>query len=75
MVSTKEGSIATATTAENGNKFIHRVKIINLPPHEMGSLKKLLQKFDLHRYKKAPKWDYAYMNFEVGNASRSFFSI
>lgn len=41
----------------------------------MGSLKKLLQKFDLHRYKKAPKWDYAYMNFEVGNASRSFFSI
>jgi tRNA (uracil-5-)-methyltransferase len=47
------------------NTFIHRVKIVNLPAHEIGSIKKLLQTFDLHRFKKAPKWDYAYMNFEV----------
>ncbi|KAI8352892.1 S-adenosyl-L-methionine-dependent methyltransferase, partial [Blakeslea trispora] len=46
-------------------EVIHRVKILNLPPHEMGSVKKLLQRLDLHqRYKKAPKWDYAYLNFE-----------
>lgn len=45
--------------------FIHRVKIVNLPAHEIGSVKKLLQTFDLHRFKKAPKWEYAYMNFEV----------
>jgi hypothetical protein len=64
MVTTKGESTLTST-AENGHKFIHRVKIVNLPPHEMGSVKKLLQTFDLHKYKKAPKWDYAYMNFEV----------
>lgn len=46
-------------------KFIHRVKINNLPTHEVGSIKRLLQTLDLNTFKKAPKWDYAYMNFEV----------
>lgn len=47
------------------DSIIHRVKILNLPAHEMGSIKKFLQSLDFHKYKKAPKWDYAFMNFEV----------
>lgn len=47
------------------DSIIHRVKILNLPTHEMGSIKKLFQGLDLNKYKKAPKWDYAYMHFEV----------
>lgn len=46
-------------------KFIYRVKINHLPTHEVGSIKRFLQTLDLHTFKKAPKWDYAYMNFEV----------
>lgn len=45
--------------------YIHRVKVLNLPKHEMGTIKKFFNTLDLHRFKKAPKWDYAYFNFEV----------
>ncbi|OBZ86355.1 tRNA (uracil-5-)-methyltransferase A [Choanephora cucurbitarum] len=62
----------TASTVVPSEHVIHRVKILNLPPHEMGSIKKLLQRLDLNqRYKKAPKWDYAYLNFETEEAAKA----
>jgi hypothetical protein len=66
-----ESALASATR-EEGNKIIHRVKIVNLPSREMGTVKKLLQTYDLHKFKKAPKWDYAYMNFEVHTKKKIF---
>jgi len=62
----------TATTvqhqAENGkNEFIHRVKILNLPPHEINSTKRLLQNHGIFKFKKAPKWEYAFLNYEVSD--------
>lgn len=65
MVTANGEKSLAQTTREEGGGFIHRVKILNLPSREMGTVKKLLQSFDLHKFKKAPKWDYAYMNFEV----------
>jgi tRNA (uracil-5-)-methyltransferase len=53
--------------SEVGTEYIHRVKILNLPAHELAGVKKLFQSLELHKFKKAPKWDYAYMNFEVNN--------
>ncbi|CAO3695142.1 unnamed protein product [Rhizopus stolonifer] len=50
--------------------YIHRVKVLNLPKHEMGTIKKFFDTLDLHRFKKAPKWDYAYFNFETEEAAR-----
>ncbi|KAI9485396.1 MAG: S-adenosyl-L-methionine-dependent methyltransferase [Benjaminiella poitrasii] len=60
-LSTKE--LLTAEEQLN-NKLVHRVKISNLPTHELASIRKLLQSFDIYKYKKAPQWDYAYLNFE-----------
>ena len=54
--------------SEVGTEYIHRVKILNLPAHELAGVKKLFQSLELHKFKKAPKWDYAYMNFEVKNS-------
>lgn len=57
---------------ENGkNEFIHRVKILNLPPHEINSTKRLLQSHGIYKFKKAPKWEYAFLNCEVSDTSRS----
>ncbi|RCI05929.1 tRNA methyltransferase 2, partial [Rhizopus stolonifer] len=58
-----------STTSES---YIHRVKILNLPAHELGPIKKFLQQLDLHhRFKKAPKWDYAYLHCESEAAARA----
>ncbi|KAG1505197.1 hypothetical protein G6F46_010512 [Rhizopus delemar] len=51
--------------------FIYRVKVLNLPKHEMSSIKKLFDTLDLHKFKKAPKWDYAYLNFETEEAAKA----
>ncbi|KAI8878141.1 S-adenosyl-L-methionine-dependent methyltransferase [Backusella circina FSU 941] len=57
-----------------GNEYIHRVKILNLPAHELAGVKKLFQSLELHKFKKAPKWDYAYMNFETEEAAKQAIS-
>jgi tRNA (uracil-5-)-methyltransferase len=51
--------------------FIYRVKVLGLPKHEMSSIKKLFDTLDLHKFKKAPKWDYAYLNFEVKKKNKN----
>jgi tRNA (uracil-5-)-methyltransferase len=66
------GESALTSVTREEPKFIHRVKIVNLPSREMGTVKKLLQTYDLHKFKKAPKWDYAYMSFEVKNIIYTF---
>ncbi|KAI8079452.1 S-adenosyl-L-methionine-dependent methyltransferase [Thamnidium elegans] len=71
MLKAAKNFIKSFTMAPKEPVFIHRVKIVNLPAHEIGSVKKLLQTFDLHRFKKAPKWEYAYMNFETEEAARA----
>ncbi|KAK4520834.1 uncharacterized protein ATC70_006715 [Mucor velutinosus] len=52
------------------NEYIHRVKILNLPPHEINSTKRLLQSHGIHKFKKAPKWEYAFLNCETEEAAR-----
>lgn len=71
MVAANGEKSLAQTTREEGGGIIHRVKILNLPSREMGTVKKLLQSHDLHKFKKAPKWDYAYMNFETEEAARA----
>jgi hypothetical protein len=68
-MASKSSPVNAVSRESAESTFIHRVKIVNLPAHEIGSIKKLLQTYDLHRFKKAPKWDYAYMNFEVCNSN------
>lgn len=61
---------------ENGkNEFIHRVKILNLPPHEINSTKRLLQSHGIYKFKKAPKWEYAFLNCEVSDMNRSIMKL
>lgn len=52
-------------TTESSETFIHRVKVLNLPKHELASIKQFFKLHNLHKFKKAPMWEYAYLNFEV----------
>ncbi|KAI7907829.1 S-adenosyl-L-methionine-dependent methyltransferase [Cokeromyces recurvatus] len=67
----KSRSAKLSSSVELNNDFVHRVKITNLPTHELGAIKIFFQSFGIHKYKKAPKWDYAYLNFETEEAARS----
>ncbi|KAF7724754.1 tRNA methyltransferase 2 [Apophysomyces ossiformis] len=47
------------------DQVIHRVKVNNLPGREVAVVKKLFQSMGLSRFKKAPKWDYAYITCDT----------
>jgi hypothetical protein len=53
------------------DKIIHRVKVLNLPPKDTVPIKKLFNAHGILKYKKAPQWNYAYINFDV----RIFISV
>ena len=57
-------STSTSVT-ESSSTHIHRVKVLNLPTHENSAIKKFLSSHGVERFKKAPKWRYAFINFEV----------
>ncbi|KAG0167935.1 tRNA methyltransferase 2 [Apophysomyces sp. BC1034] len=62
--------MADPTTKDMG-QYIHRVKVLNLPKREMGSVKQLFQSHGvMERHKKAPAWDYAYINYETEAAAK-----
>lgn len=61
---TSEAVGGEASKAAN-DKIIHRVKVLNLPTHEVANVKKLFTSLGLKRHKKAPAWDYAFLTFEV----------
>ncbi|CEP17832.1 hypothetical protein [Parasitella parasitica] len=68
MNSSKTASVQRQSlNADGKDDYIHRVKILNLPPHEINSIKKLFQSHGIHKFKKAPKWEYAYLNCAVSN--------
>ncbi|KAI9498733.1 S-adenosyl-L-methionine-dependent methyltransferase [Zychaea mexicana] len=70
-VATTATTATTSTTgAEEASSQIHRVKVLNLPTHENSAIKKLLQSHGVERFKKAPKWRYAFINFESEEAAR-----
>ncbi|KAI8145156.1 S-adenosyl-L-methionine-dependent methyltransferase [Fennellomyces sp. T-0311] len=57
-------------STEASSNQIHRVKVLNLPTHENSAIKKLLQSHGVDRFKKAPKWRYAFLNFENEESAR-----
>lgn len=70
-VASKTQEIAASETSSTspstgaGEKIIHRVKVLNLPMHEVANVKKLFTSLGLKRHKKAPAWDYAFLTFDV----------
>ncbi|KAI8384413.1 S-adenosyl-L-methionine-dependent methyltransferase [Radiomyces spectabilis] len=50
--------------------YLHRVKVTNLPERELAAVKKLFKSMGFSRYKKAPTWDYAYINFDSESEAR-----
>ncbi|CEI96020.1 hypothetical protein RMCBS344292_10191 [Rhizopus microsporus] len=57
-------------TTESSETFIHRVKVLNLPKHELASIKQFFKLHNLHKFKKAPMWEYAYLNFETAEEAK-----
>ncbi|ORZ01558.1 S-adenosyl-L-methionine-dependent methyltransferase [Syncephalastrum racemosum] len=55
---------------EGKDRLLHRVKVLNLPRHENAAIKRLFQSFELGPFKKAPKWEYAFLNFETEGAAQ-----
>lgn len=55
---------------EGEDRLLHRVKVLNLPRHENAAIKRLFQSYELGPFKKAPKWEYAFVNFESEAAAR-----
>ncbi|CAO3646053.1 unnamed protein product [Cunninghamella echinulata] len=59
-------TMASTNLASNSiESIIHRVKVQNLPTKEMASVKKLFTNYGVTKYKKAPQWNYAYVNFDT----------
>ncbi|CAO3628250.1 unnamed protein product [Cunninghamella blakesleeana] len=56
---------STNKTTNGIEPIIHRVKVQNLPTKEMASIKKLFGNYGVTKYKKAPQWTYAYVNFDT----------
>ncbi|KAI7857787.1 S-adenosyl-L-methionine-dependent methyltransferase [Circinella umbellata] len=63
-------STTSTTISESSSTHIHRVKVLNLPTHENSAIKKFLSSYGVERFKKAPKWRYAFINFETEGAAR-----
>ncbi|KAI9248559.1 S-adenosyl-L-methionine-dependent methyltransferase [Phascolomyces articulosus] len=63
-------AVTTTTTSEPLSTHLHRVKVLNLPTHENSAIKKFLQSHGVDRFKKAPKWRYAFVNFESEEAAQ-----
>ncbi|ORZ05454.1 S-adenosyl-L-methionine-dependent methyltransferase [Absidia repens] len=61
-----KGNMATATE----EKIVHRVKVQNLPIKETPQVKRFLNSHGILKYKKAPQWTYAYINFESEQAAK-----
>lgn len=45
--------------------MVYRVKVSNLPGHDVSAVKKFLKKLGYDRIKKAPKWDYCFITLQV----------
>ncbi|KAG0168509.1 tRNA methyltransferase 2, partial [Apophysomyces sp. BC1034] len=52
------------------DQVIHRVKVLNLPNQEVAVVKKLFKSFGWTRFKKAPKWDYAFITCDTEEEAR-----